>query len=361
MNKVKYVNPEIPEEELKTIIKNHANIEVTVSSSMHEIDKFSRYNFTIVNIAEDKAVLQYKGKSPDIFPRYCIRGYTRDQYEQSSEKIIRELKNADLPDYLGGYIPEYFEPDSHPMFLILYDNDVAVGYLKYYLPEDDPDDYYEVDKLGVCANHRGKGLGKFLLNYIINVAKFQGKNVKLSSIESASEFYKKIGFIDMDINGKSCYMIYIINPVISGVKLLSVDDAADKCEDIYWDCSPTKILMDVRSSSICLSKSEKNMVKYAFMYCSDLIIGTAKILRCENEVEIISWDFHRDFDSDELKLKFMSGILGSFAVSAEINAIIPLDSAGLFNTIGMISTGSFQDKKSGEIFMKMKYINVVCN
>ena len=79
------------------------------------------------------------------------------------------------------------------------------------------DPYFKVERVGILAEHQGKGLGKHLIQFIFEDLKSQTsfKQVKLSSQTHAIPFYEKLGFtvcseeyMDAGIPHKDMQMIF---------------------------------------------------------------------------------------------------------------------------------------------------------
>jgi GNAT superfamily N-acetyltransferase len=101
----------------------------------------------------------------------------------------------------------------HHAFIIVYENDSAVGFASYSLKIDMDQTIYRLHKLYVLPGQQGKGTGKLLLNYIIDEIKQAGANtleLNVNRHNIAFHFYIKLGFTiareeDIDI-GEGYFM-----------------------------------------------------------------------------------------------------------------------------------------------------------
>jgi len=85
--------------------------------------------------------------------------------------------------------------DNGSKFLLIKENDETVAFAAYFLKSPN---VYKLDKLYALPNQQGKGLGKMLINYIIDEIKALGAiafhlNVNRYNTK-AQEFYKHLGF-----------------------------------------------------------------------------------------------------------------------------------------------------------------------
>lgn len=144
--------------------------------------------------------------------------------------LIRRLAHAIWPDAYGAILPPeqlaymldliYSKQalikqveQLHQQFIIVYENNEAVGFASYSPKHANNKSIYRLHKLYVLPNQQGKGTGKFLLNHIIDEIKPIGAKVlelNVNRHNKALHFYNKIGFTisreeDIDI-GNGYYM-----------------------------------------------------------------------------------------------------------------------------------------------------------
>ena len=111
---------------------------------------------------------------------------------------------------------------SGHQFIVVHDNNIAVGFASY-SPKNTADPLvYRLHKLYVLPNQQGKGTGKLLLNFIIEEIKQTGAEVlelNVNRHNKAFHFYTKLGFTiskeeDIDIgNG------YFMNDYVMELKM----------------------------------------------------------------------------------------------------------------------------------------------
>jgi len=100
---------------------------------------------------------------------------------------------------------------QHHTFLIVEDNDQAVGFASYSPMEEG---VYKLHKLYVLPVTQGKGLGKSMIDFIIDSIRPQGAKalrLNVNRYNKARFFYEKLGFTvikeeDIDI-GNNYFMI----------------------------------------------------------------------------------------------------------------------------------------------------------
>lgn len=153
--------------------------------------------------------------------------------------LIRRLAHAIWPDAYGEILsPEQLAymlqliystqsltkqiEDLHHQFIIVYDNNEAVGFASYSPKTLHDTSIYRLHKLYVLPNQQGKGTGKFLLNYIIDEIRPMAATIielNVNRYNKALHFYTKIGFAiskeeDIDIGGG-----YFMNDYVMCLKL----------------------------------------------------------------------------------------------------------------------------------------------
>lgn len=102
--------------------------------------------------------------------------------------------------------------NQHQEFIIIYENEIAVGFANYCLKQDEPS-VCRLNKIYVLPTLQGTGTGKMLLDYVINKAKSMGAvflELNVNRHNKAKTFYEKHGFTvkkeeDIDI-GNNYFM-----------------------------------------------------------------------------------------------------------------------------------------------------------
>lgn len=109
----------------------------------------------------------------------------------SNEEIL-ELRNQAF--VVEKNVPKNIEfdgKDAEYMHFCLYDDEMLVGCAR----GNKEDDFLHVGRVTVKTNLRGKGYGKLLFEHIENEVKnMKLSGIKLGAIETAVDFYKKLGF-----------------------------------------------------------------------------------------------------------------------------------------------------------------------
>ncbi len=98
-------------------------------------------------------------------------------------------------------------------FIIVYENNIAIGFASFSNKYPYEQTVYRLYKLYVLIDHQKKGIGRFLLNYIINEIKPAGAKIlelNVNRNNPALHFYNHFGFTiakeeDIDI-GEGYYM-----------------------------------------------------------------------------------------------------------------------------------------------------------
>ena len=91
-------------------------------------------------------------------------------------------------------------------FLIVSDDEEAVGFAAYYPRNNDSNEVYHLDKIYVLPNQHGKGTGKKILEHIIDTIQPLGchlLDLNVNRYNKAISFYEKLGFIkvrEVDVN-----------------------------------------------------------------------------------------------------------------------------------------------------------------
>jgi len=112
--------------------------------------------------------------------------------------------------------------DAGHQFILVYDNNTAVGFASYSAKNTTNPTIYRLQKLYVRTDQQGKGTGKFLLEHVIEQTKKAGASIlelNVNRHNKAFHFYSKMGFVvskeeDVDI-GQG----YFMNDYVMELKL----------------------------------------------------------------------------------------------------------------------------------------------
>jgi ribosomal protein S18 acetylase RimI-like enzyme len=115
----------------------------------------------------------------------------------------KEILSADQMEYMLDMMYSHeslqyqIEKQKHN-FLIIYEEDKAVGFAAYFPKYDISHAIFRLDKIYVLPELHGKGLGKKLIQHIISEIKPKGVSIlelNVNRNNKAISFYKKLGFI----------------------------------------------------------------------------------------------------------------------------------------------------------------------
>lgn len=129
--------------------------------------------------------------------------YTKKSF--SKENLIHELKN------------------ENAQFFIIYFNKEAVGFLKLNIeaPLKEETDALELERIYLTKSATGKGIGKYVFDFVMDIAKQQNKKLVwlkvMDSSADAIRFYKKMGF---KICGDALLDFEMMKPELRGMYLL---------------------------------------------------------------------------------------------------------------------------------------------
>ncbi|MEK3917886.1 GNAT family N-acetyltransferase [Paenibacillus sp. FSL H7-0331] len=129
----------------------------------------------------------------------------------SMETFNDTFKDQNSPENMKAYLERAFNSKqlekelsniSSEVFLICFNEELA-GYLKVNIndaqSEKMGDESLEIERIYIRYKFQGKGLGKYLLNKVVEIAIRQNKKMIWLGVweknESAIVFYKKMGFI----------------------------------------------------------------------------------------------------------------------------------------------------------------------
>ena len=92
-----------------------------------------------------------------------------------------------------GFEKEYDDIDLVAKHIVIYDDETAVGTCRVFW--DDELDSYHVGRIAVLKEHRGKRLGRLLIEETEKLVKsLGGSTLKLGGQVRAAGFYEKLGF-----------------------------------------------------------------------------------------------------------------------------------------------------------------------
>ena len=111
--------------------------------------------------------------------------------------------------------------DGH-QFIIAYHGDIPVGFASYSPKNTDHPKVYRLHKLYINPDQQGKGIGKLLLNFIINEIKHRSATdleLNVNRNNKALHFYLNAGFViiaeeDIDIGND-----YFMNDYVLGMEV----------------------------------------------------------------------------------------------------------------------------------------------
>ncbi|MEO8711570.1 MAG: GNAT family N-acetyltransferase [Parafilimonas sp.] len=110
--------------------------------------------------------------------------------------------------------------DAAHNFLIAEENNTAIAFADYGLLKDD---IYKLHKIYVLSNQQGKGIGKILINHVVEQIKKQKASALVLNVNrnnKAKQVYEHLGFKviseeDIDIGEKYFMNDYIMEKLIS--------------------------------------------------------------------------------------------------------------------------------------------------
>jgi len=131
--------------------------------------------------------------------------------EISIETFNDTFSNQNSPDNMKVYMDRAFTMKqleselanrSSQFYFISFDKEVA-GYLKVNVDDAQSetmgDDFLEIERIYIRSKFQKKGLGKYLIDQAIEIAREQNKNNIWLGVweknENAIRFYKKLGFV----------------------------------------------------------------------------------------------------------------------------------------------------------------------
>ncbi|TGA96128.1 GNAT family N-acetyltransferase [Sporolactobacillus shoreae] len=141
----------------------------------------------------------------------CCREDLPILQEISIETYDKTFQDQNSPENMKAYLERAFNvkqlekelSDSSSEFFFIYLNKELAGYLKVNIndaqSEKMGDESLEIERIYIRYTFQRKGLGKYLINKAMEIARSQNKkNIWLGvweENENAIDFYKKIGFV----------------------------------------------------------------------------------------------------------------------------------------------------------------------
>ena len=83
-------------------------------------------------------------------------------------------------------------------FIIVYDDKVPVGFASYQRLTPDK---YKLHKIYVLPSEQGKGIGRFVISYVLEEVKKEGGNslhLQVNRNNKAKQFYERLGFNEIE-------------------------------------------------------------------------------------------------------------------------------------------------------------------
>jgi diamine N-acetyltransferase len=142
----------------------------------------------------------------------CTLGDVHKLQEISYETFNDTFKEQNTPENMNAYLEKAFNlkqlkdelsNPSSEFFFVTFNNELA-GYLKVNIndaqSEDMGNEALEVERIYIKSNFQKHGLGEYLLNKAVELAKAHNKTKIWLGVweknENAIAFYKKMGFVE---------------------------------------------------------------------------------------------------------------------------------------------------------------------
>jgi diamine N-acetyltransferase len=146
----------------------------------------------------------------------CALSDSRELQEISYETFNETFKHQNSPENMKAYLEKAFNLEQlekelsniNSQFYFVYFNDEIAGYLKINTSEAQSeemgDESLEIERIYVKQKFHKHGLGKFLLNKAVDMAKELDKKELWLGVweknENAIAFYKKMGFVQTGVH-----------------------------------------------------------------------------------------------------------------------------------------------------------------
>jgi GNAT superfamily N-acetyltransferase len=163
-------------------------------------------------------LLNIKKASAEDIP--LIRKLTFDVWPQTYAAILSQEQLTYMLEMMYSETSLKQQMDKGNQFIIVCDDAEPVGFAAYMQKEPD---VFKLDKIYVLPSQQGKGTGKFVIDYIINIGKQQGVKTLLLQVNrhnKAKSFYEKVGFVvteetDFDIGNGYFMNDYVMELIIN--------------------------------------------------------------------------------------------------------------------------------------------------
>lgn len=111
--------------------------------------------------------------------------------DEQKEMFLRQQFGAQRAHYLKNY--------AQAEYSLILENDVPIGRLYVNRLQDD----VRIMDIALLSEHRRRGIGKMLLQEILDAARAEGKSVSIhvETFNPALHLYERLGFKQIDTNG----------------------------------------------------------------------------------------------------------------------------------------------------------------
>lgn len=124
-----------------------------------------------------------------------IRELTFQVWPQTYAAIISEEQMAYMLKMMYSESSLKKQMEEGAQFIIAYDDQEPVGFASY---QQTGPEVFKLHKIYVLLSQQGKGVGKFIINYITDKIKAQNAKalqLQVNRFNKAKDFYEKLGFI----------------------------------------------------------------------------------------------------------------------------------------------------------------------
>ncbi len=139
-----------------------------------------------------------------------IRELTYKVWPQTYKGILSDDQIEYMLDFMYSESSLRSQMNDGSQFLIVYDENEAVGFASF---QKLSNEVYKLHKIYVLPNQQGKGIGKYVIEYVLEEIKSKGASalhLQVNKNNKARQFYERLGFheieqIKLDI-GKGYFM-----------------------------------------------------------------------------------------------------------------------------------------------------------
>ena len=127
-----------------------------------------------------------------------IRELCYKVWPQTYAPILSQDKIDYMLEYMYSAESLRKQMDNGSQFIFVFDDEEPVGYAAYLSKGHG---VYKLDKIYVLQSQQGKGVGRFVIDYIIDEIKKEGATalqLQVNYDNKAKAFYEKLGFIVID-------------------------------------------------------------------------------------------------------------------------------------------------------------------